>query len=150
SSISGPGASQYAFLAGSPSSGSLGPQQSTSITLTAMAVPSPAPKPRAADLAAQITITTDVPLDTPHAVALKEVPLGDHLSVSVGNLRFGQVPTGMTATQVFTLTNNANPGSPPAVITTVVAPAGSPYSGPGTATVAAGATIDETVSFRPQ
>jgi hypothetical protein len=149
SAITGPGASQYALFSGSPSSGSLGSQQSTTITFTAAAIPSPAPDPNAADLEAQVTISTDVPLDPPHVVALREVPLGDHISVSVGNLSFGKVPTQTMASQGFTLTNSANPGSPDARITMAINPAGGPYSVQGSPSIPVGATVAETVDFEP-
>jgi HYDIN/CFA65/VesB-like, Ig-like domain len=106
----GPGAALYTVTPSQPP-GLLNPGQSTTVTVTAPKVPSPAPSTDPAALTAQLTITTDVPLDPPHVVTLSEVPLGDQLSASAGSLRFGQVPVGIGVSQNFTITNNANPGS---------------------------------------
>ncbi len=154
SSITGQGAAQYTVTA-NPAPGLLVPGGSATVTVTAASVPSPAPSPDPAALAAQIAIGTDVPFDPPHVVALSEVPLGDQLSLSVGSLRFGQIPVGTTIGQSFGLTNNANPGSPSANVTLTMASALDggpvPYSlsastlsslGPG--------TTSETLTFAPQ
>jgi hypothetical protein len=115
SAIAGPGAAQYSVSA-SPPAGLLHPGASSTVTVNAVKVPSPAPNPNPAALAAQVTITTDVPFDPPHIVTLNEVPLGDQLSVALGDplsgsLRFGQVPVGTGVTRSFTITNSANIGS---------------------------------------
>jgi hypothetical protein len=69
--------------------------------------------PTPAALAAQLPITTSVPFVNP-VIALNEIPVGDQLSVSAGHMDFGAVPITQTATQTFTITNNANAGSSPA------------------------------------
>ncbi len=111
SPISGPGAAQYT-VSSNPPPGLLPAGQSVNITVSAAAIPSPAPNPDPSTLAAQFTITTDIPLDSPHVVPLSEIPLGDQLSFSVNNLRFGQSPIDrVSPQQTFTITNAANPGS---------------------------------------
>ena len=115
--ITGPGAAQYTVTS-VRTPGLLPSGQSASLRVTGKAIPSPAPNPDPSALAAQFSITTDVPLDSPHVVPLTETPLGDQLTVSVGSLRFGQYPLDHTAPpQSFTITNAANPGSPAANLT---------------------------------
>lgn len=111
SAVTGPGASLFGVTTSAPP-GTLIPGQSVTVEVSAASIPSPAPSP--VDLAAQLTITTDVPFDSPHVVTLTEVPLGDQLSVSVGNLRFGQIPIQTSLSQTFTVSNVANPDSPAA------------------------------------
>jgi hypothetical protein len=124
SGVAGSGAGQYSVSA-VPPPGLLAPNASSTVTVTAAAIPSPAPNPNPAGLVAQVTITTDVPYDSPHVVTLSEIPIGDQLSASVGSLRFGQVPVGTSVGQSFTLLNNANAGSPPANVTLAFAGTGS-------------------------
>ena len=114
--VTGPGAAQYTVSPGAPP-GLLAPGQSTVVTVQAAAVSSPASEPNPAGLAASVTITTDVPLDPAHVVALGEIPLGDQLSFSLSSLRFGQPPIGTTLSQTFALENDANPGSAAASVT---------------------------------
>jgi hypothetical protein len=146
SGVTGPGASLYT-VSSSVQPGLLIPGQSVTVTVNASAVPSPAPNPNPAELAAQITINTDVPLDPPHVVTLGEVPLGDQLSVSVGNLRFGQVPLNTTVSQSFTVTNAANAGSQDANFT--LNPGASAYTVQSAGSIAAGGSASATVSFDP-
>ncbi|HXN30391.1 MAG TPA: hypothetical protein VN894_00960 [Polyangiaceae bacterium] len=122
--ITGPGAAEYAMFP-YPASGQLAPGDGTILQVTAAAIPSPAPNPDPAALTAQFSITTDVPLDNPHVVALTETPIGDRLSFSVQTLRFGQYPIDhMTPMQTFTVTNAANPGSPAANVSLALTGAG--------------------------
>jgi hypothetical protein len=68
--------------------------------------------------AESVTITTDIPNDTAHTVALSETPLGDILSVSPTSLPFGSNPISTnTAAQSFVVVNDANAGSPTANVT---------------------------------
>jgi hypothetical protein len=124
------------------------------VTVTAAKVPSPAPSPLPSTYAAQVVIATDVPFDTPHVVTLGETPLGDQLAfTSVGPIRFGQVPIGTSLTQTFAITNNANPGSPPANLSFAVNGDGAGAYGvtPLAATVLPGGhtSSPESVSFAP-
>jgi hypothetical protein len=151
----GSGAGQYTVTA-DPPPGTLAPGASSTITVMALAIPSPAHNVDPASLAAQVTITTDVPFDPPHVVTLGEIPLGDQIFVSVpddvGNLlRFGQVPLMTSLTRALTLTNNANAGSPSASLALALGGTGataysltSPVAVPG-----AGASVGVPVTFDP-
>ncbi len=143
SGLSGPGKNEFSVTS-SPAPGLLIPGAFATVTVHAAAVPSPAPNPNPATGTAQVTINTDVPFDPPHVITLSEVPLGDQLSVSAGNLRFGQVPLNTALSQGFTITNNANPGSPAA---TVLLAASGPYSVQSGGTIAAGMSVTEMVRF---
>ncbi len=121
SAVTGPGAAQYT-VSSSPPAGLLAPGASATVTVTAASVPSPAPNPTPSAYAASLTITTDVPFDNDHVVSLGEAPLGDQLSLSVSNLRFGQFPINTTTVpQNFVVTNNANAGSPAANVSFALA-----------------------------
>ena len=151
--LSGTGASQYT-VSTSPAPGLLIPGASAQVTVTPAAIPSPATSLEASAYAASLTITTDVPFDGPHVVTLGETPLGDQLSFSVGNLRFGQFPIGQsTIPQTFTITNAANPGSTAANLALlVIGSQASAYSltPASVANLAAGATSGiESVVFSP-
>ncbi len=112
--VTGSGSAQYT-VAAVPPPGLLMPGGSSTVTVTPAAIPSPASDPAPSAFAAQIVITTDVPFDNPHVVSLSETALGDELSLSVQSFRFGQFPIGTTTLpQTFTVTNNANAGSPAA------------------------------------
>ncbi len=154
SDVSGPGSAQYQISA-SPAPGLLMPGQSSTIAVTAAAIPSPTANPAPSAYAAQITITTDVPYDDPHVVTLGETPLGDVLSFSLSNLRFGQFPINTsTIAQTFTVTNNANAGSPAADVSLSLGGSGaSAYSlTPGAIAnlgPSGGVSALENVMFRP-
>lgn len=154
SAPSGPGAASYAVSA-NPPPGLLPPGGTAIVTVNASAIASPAPAPGVAAYAAQIAVTTDVPFDAPHVVSLGETPLGDQLSLSVAQLRFGQFPIDTTTVgQPFTVTNNANAGSPAASVSFAtqgtgagayaVSPAGIANLGGGGAT-----SGNEVVTFGP-
>jgi hypothetical protein len=129
SPVTGPGAANYSVSA-TPTPGLLHPGGSATVTVSVPAVPSPAVTSDPASYAAQIAITTDVPFDDTHVVSLAETPLGDALVVSQGRLRFGQFPINTTtAAETFTITNNANAGSPAANLSlTVGGPGGAAYT----------------------
>jgi hypothetical protein len=116
-SVTGSGAAQYSVQA-SPPPGLLAPGASATVSVTAAALPSPVANPNPSAYAAQLPITTDVPLDPPHIVALGETPLGDQLGFAVASpLRFGQVPINTSLSQTLTIVNAANQGSAPANVT---------------------------------
>jgi hypothetical protein len=151
--ITGTGAAEYG-VSTSPPPGLLVPGASATVTVTAAAVPSPAPNPDPSAFAAEVAITTDVPLDDPHVVSLGETPLGDQLSFSVDSLRFGQFPIDTTIAQTLTVTNGANPGSPAANVSLAMQGAGaSAYqaSPPSVSNLAPGGTVspDESITFAP-
>jgi hypothetical protein len=153
-SMSGPtgaGASQYSLTA-DPTPGILIPGAFATVNVAAQAIPSPAPNATPAAFAAQVRITTDVPLDTPHVVSLGETPLGDQLSFSTPTpLRFGEISIDTTVSQTFTIANNANAGSPPANVSFSVGGTGAAgYSVPPPVTgMTPGATSSEGINFSP-
>ncbi len=152
--VSGPGSAQYQVSA-SPAPGLLMPGQSSTVTVTPSAVASPAPNPTPSAYAGQITITTDVPFDNAHIVTLGETPLGDQLSFSLPNLRFGQFPINTsTIAQPFTVTNNANAGSPAATLSLSLGGSGASGYSLAPTTIAnlgpsGGVSGNENVMFRP-
>jgi hypothetical protein len=150
--VTGAGAAHYAVSV-SPPPGLLSPGATAVVTVVADAVASPALDPSPAAFDAQLTIATDVPLDSPHVVALGTTPVGDQLSFSVDQLRFGQIPVGTSLAQSFAVTNRANPGSPSATFALVMtgAGAGGYAVAPGSASnVGAGAVpAAQTLSFAP-
>lgn len=122
SAVTGPGAAQYAVHA---APGLLVPSQTSIIEVSAAAIPSPAPNADPSSLVAEFTITTDVPLDSPHVIALSEVPIGDRLSFSVSDLRFGQFPIDhVTPPEAFSVANAANAGSQAANVTLTLVSSG--------------------------
>jgi hypothetical protein len=123
--VTGPGRA-YFTVSATPSPGVLEPGKTSTVTVNAAALPSPAATVDLAQYGAQFVITTDVPYDPPHTVALVEYPLGDQLSLSVPSLRFGQFPIDQsTIAQNFTLTNDAFPGSPAANVSLSLTGSGS-------------------------
>jgi hypothetical protein len=144
------GASAYLVLP-NPPPGLLHPGGSATVLVSAAAVPSPAPDPSPSAYAAQITITTDVPLDPPHVVTLGETPLGDQLAfTTVGPLRFGQVPINTSVSQAVGISNSGNQGSPPATFSFQIAGGGYSIS-PSTLTLNAGghSSNGQSVTFAP-
>jgi hypothetical protein len=147
----GPGAAQYTATA-DPPPGPLIPGALATVTVTALAVPSPAPNPTPSAFAAELIISTDIPLDPQHVVSLGETPLGDQLSFSTPSpLRFGEIPTGTVLSQTFTILNNANAGSPSATVSFSIAGTGAGgYAAPAPLTnVGAGGTASGTIIFSP-
>jgi hypothetical protein len=109
-------------VSANPFPGLLLPGMSSTVTVTAPAIPSPAPATSPAAYTSQLTISTDVPFDAPHVIVLSEPPLGDQLSFSVPNVNFGQIPVNTaTLPLTFAVINNANAGSPDAVLALQVA-----------------------------
>ncbi len=147
----GPGASQYT-VSTNPPPGLLMPGAFAAINVIAQAIPSPAPNPTPSAFAAELTITTDVPLDPSHVVALGETPLGDQLSfTTTGPLRFGQIPIGTTLPQEFSVANNANAGSAAASVSFAIAGTGAgAYSTPAPITsLGPGASGPSSITFAP-
>ncbi len=137
-----------------PPPGLLIPGASSTVTVTGTDISSPASNLDAAAYQANVTITTDVPLDPPHVVTLSETPVGDQLSFSIaGPLRYGQIPVKTSIGQGLTITDHANPGSPPASVKLVAAgPGAAGYSVAQSpvASLAPGTTsATETVTFAP-
>jgi hypothetical protein len=122
---------------------SLGAGDLDTITVTPNVIPPNPPNTNPSFFGDIITLTSNVPLDNPHTVTLSETPLGDIIQVSATNFPFGNQPVNTSGTpQTFTITNNANPGSPSANVT-ITAGGDNPGDftlAPGTATLAPGAT----------
>jgi collagen type VII alpha len=90
----------------------------STITVTPAAMPQYPTSTSPSSFADTITITTDIPNDTGHPVALSETPLGDVLSVQPTSLPFGSIPISTSApAQTFVVVNGANTGSPTANVT---------------------------------
>jgi hypothetical protein len=91
---------------------------SSTVTVYPVAMPqSPATNAPAA-FADLIAITTDIPADTTHNVALSESPLGDWIAWVPSAIPFGSIPINqVAAAQAVLLDNGANPGSPTANLT---------------------------------
>ncbi len=89
-----------------------------------------------------IVVTTDIPGDTAHNVTLSETPLGDVLVLNTASFTFGSTPINTPETAPFTITNNANNGSPQANVTITSQGADSAdfTVAPSTESIAAGAT----------
>jgi hypothetical protein len=128
------------------------PGASAVIAVSAPAIPSPATNPSPSAYAAELTITTDVPLDSPHVVLLGETPIGDQLAFSVsGPLRFGQVPVQTSLSQTFIVTNSANAGSAPATVSFVLSGTGAGgYTTPAPlSNLAPGSSLSDSLTFFP-
>jgi hypothetical protein len=158
SAVTGPGAAQYTATAGPSSSsgtaqpGALHPGESSTVIVTAKKVPAGVTDPTT--LAAQVTITTDVPHDSPHVISLGEVPLGDQLSVSPASLQFGQFPINTaTLPQTLAITNHANPGSPAANLSLTLNGSDTTAYGVSSPSIAnlapGGGTFTENITFTP-
>jgi hypothetical protein len=153
--VTGTGAGQYMVTAGpssvsaTPQPGVLHPGESSTVTVAAAKVPSGVTDPAA--LAAQFTITTDVPNDT-HLISLSEIPMGDQIIVSPGSLGFSEVPVNtLTQPQTLTFTNNANAGSAQLTLT-LQSSDGGPIAytlSTPQVTVPAGGTGTASVRFQP-
>jgi hypothetical protein len=154
SSVTGSGSSRYT-LAANPPPGTLIPGQTALVTVTAAPIPSPAPSTDPASFAAQVVITTDVPLDPDHVVTFGETPLGDQIAVQTPSpMRFGEIPIGTSVSQTLTVQNLASVGSPPASLTLAVSGTGAGAytlvpSSSVTIAVDGGVTTGEEITFAP-
>jgi hypothetical protein len=147
----GEGAFMYTVTSNPPPSRLL-PGASAVIVVGAQAIPSPATDPSPSAYAAQLTITTDVPLDPPHVVSLGETPLGDQLAFSTsGPLSFGQVPLQTMLSQPFSVTNSANAGSPAATVSFALSGTSADgYITPAPlSNLAPGSALTDTLTFFP-
>lgn len=131
-------------LAISPSTGVLPPGGAA--TLTLLPRPIPAAAPVAADAFGDVlTVTTDVPGDSPHQIPLRQTARGAVLTLAPPALAFGAVPVGVTASASFTIANSGNAGAALAL-----AP-GQPsvFDLPATAQVPAGGAAALSAQFSP-
>jgi hypothetical protein len=145
-------------ISANPAPGLLHPGDSSIVTVNGTQIPMYGANPNLSAYAAQVTITTDVPLDPPHVVSITETPLGDQITMTGPTpLRFGQIPIGTTIPQTLLVTNYATAGSPAANLTFSITSTedggASAYSvvPPTTANLASGvgASARETVTFAP-
>jgi hypothetical protein len=91
------------------SAGPIAPGGSTSVTVTPSQIPLRPATVDPSHFADAITITTDIPNDTAHTVALTETPLGDVLNFSPLAIDFGHEPVNTsTGGHGVTVTNNGN------------------------------------------
>lgn len=111
----------------------------------------PKPIPQTASIAANafgdtLTITTDVPGDTPHVVALQQTAAGAILTLTGAaadmNLTVTKNDTGATFTKPFTIKNDGNKAAPYAVtVASQSAPSGTFMLNVSTGNVGAGGTV---------
>jgi hypothetical protein len=119
------GAPPLYTVSANPGPGTLIPGASSIVTVTGLAIPMGGANPAPSAYAAQITISTDVPLDPPHVVSINEMPLGDQLVLQAQvPMRFGQVPLNTSLDQLLSITNQSTSGSPAANVTFTLTGAG--------------------------
>jgi hypothetical protein len=145
-------------ISANPAPGLLHPGGISTVTVSGTQIPKFGANPDLSTYAAQVTITTDVPLDPPHVVSITENPLGDQITMTGPTpLRFGQIPIGTSIPQNLVVTNFATAGSPAAnlsfVLSSTVDGGASAYTvtPPAYANLASGigASTRETVTFAP-
>jgi hypothetical protein len=129
----------------SPTSGTVNPGQSTTLTVTAKAIALPSTIAAKTDT---LTITTsNIPGDHPHTVGLTLSPQGAILGLSTTSVAIGNVPVGQSGTGAFVVTNTGNVG---AVVSYALGSGNSVFSvSPQGQSVAAQGTQTETVTFAP-
>jgi hypothetical protein len=142
-------------ISASHAPGLLHPGESSLVTVNGFAIPSGGANPDPSAYAAQVTVTTDVPLDPPHVVSINTNPLGDQIAVTGPTpLRYGQIPIGTSIDQKFLVTNYATAGSPAANLTFQLSGAGAsgytvtPMIYANLAS-GVGASTRETLTFQP-
>jgi hypothetical protein len=154
--ISNSGAASYDWTAtlglGTSSPFSLSPPNGTIQAMgkqTVMVVP--AAIPMTASTADEgysdvVTINTDIPGDTPHAVRLHETAAGAVLSFQPASIDFGGVPTGSSSNAPFSVMNAGNLGANVSLGST-----NGDFSvdQPGPTLVAGAASLNATATFTP-
>lgn len=90
-----------------PTDGLVAPGGSVTLTVTPLAMPTQAEV--TSDLFGDtLTVTTDAPGDTPHAIALHQTARGAVLSLSASSLDFGAAVLGNAGLAPLTVTNSGN------------------------------------------
>ena len=115
-----------------------------SVTVTPKAMPATSQIP--GNFADTLTITTDIPGDTPHTVQLAEIAKGAILTLDTATIPFGLVAVPTTKDLPFKLTNS---GSMPAHVTLTASGKGFTVEPSGVQTLAAGETLLGTATFAP-
>jgi hypothetical protein len=113
------GAIDTTFYNVSPTSGTATPDTPSIVTVTPVAIQQFPTNTAPSAFAMTLNISTDVPGDLGHQVALSETPLGDIISLVPANspIDFGPTPVGTTSqSQSLTFQNAANPGTPAATL----------------------------------
>jgi hypothetical protein len=126
-----------------PAGATLAAGASSMVMVTPVAMPQyPTDPTNLAQFNDTIVITTNIPGDTAHNVTLSETPLGDILVLNTPSFTFGATPINTPETSPFTITNNANTGSPQASV--AIHSTGTDSAdfnvAPATESIAAGAT----------
>jgi hypothetical protein len=117
-------------------------------TLTITVTPRPIPQSSAVTpnlYGDVLTVTTDVPGDTPRDIPLRMTARGSIFAISTNSLNFGSVPRGATATSQFTLSNTGN--APGALVFTPGQPA--IFSLPANALVNGNSVASQVGTFTP-
>lgn len=92
-----------------------------------------------------LTVTTDVPADSPHDIPLRLTARGSIFAISTAAIDFGSVPVGVTASSQFTVSNTGNAAG--ALVFTPGQPA--VFSLPSNALVNANSSSGQTGSLTP-
>lgn len=92
-----------------------------------------------------LTVTTDVPTDSPHNIPLRLTARGSVFSISTSSINFGSVTVGVTSSGQFTISNTGN--APGALIFTPINP--SVFGMPANALVDAASSSIESATFSP-
>lgn len=92
-----------------------------------------------------LTVTTDVPSDSPHNIPLRLTARGTIFAISASTLDFGSVAVGVSASAQFTVSNSGN--APGALVFTPIAPA--VFGMPANALVDAASSSVENATFSP-
>jgi hypothetical protein len=130
-----------------PNGGTLGPNRSVGIVVTPNAIPAVSPT-SANYFGATLTITTNVPGDSPHVVPLTETAQGAILSFA-GSLAFGGVKTGKRETLTLGIVNNGNTTPTVTLTRTGSGASAFTFASPSIAANGDGATTGDDVTFAP-
>lgn len=136
----------------SPTTETLQPGASSTVTVTPAAIPQHPANVAPSAFTDAITITTDIVGDAAHTVTLNETPLGAVLSLAPTGLAFGNIPVNSSSpSQSFEIINSGNAGSAPANVSLVMGGTnpGSFAATPTSAAVAVGTPSSVGVVFSP-
>src|SRR6185312_14152503 len=126
-----------------PASATIAPGATSTVTVTPKAIPTTASLASDA-FADTVTITSDVPGDAPHLVALHQSATGAILAFSPGSIHFGAVPVGTTTSGGFQIVNSGN-----AAASVSLASSNGAFVVPAAASIGASASASLSASFAP-
>jgi hypothetical protein len=136
------GTTKYAL---SQASGSLQPGASTTVTVTPQPIPQTSPV--TANLYGDtLTVTTDIPGDTPRDVTLTQTALGVILVASTTDIDFGNVTVSTSASSAVTFRNDGNAQGSVSILSSDAAFSVAPSSG---SPAGGGGTLPASVTFAP-